>query len=162
MGLIILLMMATAQSPTQLVRTLIDVSRFDKYNCLFAIFPGGNNPPSPPPPSKESYHANHSHYVPVWSIFLAAASRHADGVHLPSDWVLGRAGLVFAYTYLLSGAGMVWNDWIDRDIDAQVARTKNRPLASGRLATRAAIIWMLVQYAASVWLMDRMLSGQNL
>lgn len=57
---------------------------------------------------------------------------------------------------------MVWNDWIDRDIDAQVARTKNRPLASGRLATRAAIIWMLVQYAASVWLMDRMLSGQNL
>ncbi|KAH2157708.1 Polyprenyl transferase pyr6 [Aspergillus fumigatus] len=64
--------MATAQSPTQLVRTLIDVSRFDKYNCLFAIFPG------------------------VWSIFLAAASRHADGVHLPSDWVLGRAGLAFA------------------------------------------------------------------
>lgn len=76
--------------------------------------------------------------------------------------MLGRAGLAFAYTYLLSGAGMVWNDWIDRDIDAQVARTKNRPLASGRLSTRAAIIWMLVQYAASVWLMDRMLSGRNL
>jgi 4-hydroxybenzoate polyprenyltransferase len=65
------------------------------------------------------------------------------------------------YTYLLSGAGMVWNDWIDRDIDAQVARTKNRPLASGRLSTRTALIWMLVQYAASVWLMDSMLSGQN-
>ncbi|KAJ5815879.1 hypothetical protein N7447_008112, partial [Penicillium robsamsonii] len=131
-------MMASSQSTAHLVRNLIDVSRFDKYNCLFAIFPG------------------------VWSIFLAAASRHADGDPVPLDFVLGRAGLAFMYTYLLSGAGMVWNDWIDRDIDAHVARTKNRPLASGRLSTRAALIWMLVQYVASVWLMNRMVSGQNL
>ncbi|KAJ5155047.1 uncharacterized protein N7500_010486 [Penicillium coprophilum] len=130
--------MAGSQSTAQLVRTLIDVSRFDKYNCLFAIFPG------------------------VWSICLAAVARHADGDPVPLNWVFGRAALAFMYTYMLSGAGMVWNDWIDRDIDAQVARTKNRPLASGRLSTRTALIWMMVQYGASVWLMDRMLSGQNL
>ncbi|KJZ80341.1 hypothetical protein HIM_00191 [Hirsutella minnesotensis 3608] len=125
-------------SSASLVRTLIDVSRFDKYNSLFAIFPG------------------------VWSICLAATSRYAEGAQLPLGWILEHAGLAFLYTYLLSGAGMVWNDWIDRDIDAQVARTKTRPLASGRLSTTTALVWMMIQYAGSAWLMNRLLSGQNL
>jgi 4-hydroxybenzoate polyprenyltransferase len=38
----------------------------------------------------------------------------------------------------MRGAGCVYNDIIDRDLDARVARTRDRPLASGRLSLRAA------------------------
>jgi 4-hydroxybenzoate polyprenyltransferase len=53
---------------------------------------------------------------------------------------------------------MVWNDWVDRDIDAHVARTKNRPLAAGRLSTEEAMLWMLLQAGVATtflyWMMD--------
>ena len=39
-------------------------------------------------------------------------------------------------------AGCLINDWCDRDIDAQVARTCQRPLADGRMS-RAHFIWCL-------------------
>lgn len=42
----------------------------------------------------------------------------------------------------MRGAGCVWNDIIDRDLDAQVARTASRPLASGRLSVVMAALWM--------------------
>jgi 4-hydroxybenzoate polyprenyltransferase len=43
----------------------------------------------------------------------------------------------------MRGAGCVYNDIIDRDLDAQVARTASRPIASGAVTRRAASIWML-------------------
>jgi 4-hydroxybenzoate polyprenyltransferase len=39
----------------------------------------------------------------------------------------------------MRGAGCVWNDIIDRDLDAQVERTRDRPVASGRISVRAAL-----------------------
>ena len=45
----------------------------------------------------------------------------------------------------MRGAGCTWNDFTDRDIDAQVARTASRPLPSGRVSSKAAIVWMVVQ-----------------
>ncbi|CAI7643362.1 unnamed protein product [Penicillium pancosmium] len=56
---------------------------------------------------------------------------------------------------------MVWNDWVDRDIDAKVARTKDRPLASGRLRTTEAMAWMLIQLAVSTGLLHWMMDGRN-
>lgn len=44
----------------------------------------------------------------------------------------------------LRGAGCVVNDIIDRKIDAQVERTKNRPLASGALNVRQALALLFV------------------
>ena len=38
----------------------------------------------------------------------------------------------------MRGAGTTYNDFLDRDIDAKVERTRNRPLASGRVSPRAA------------------------
>ncbi|OQD97275.1 hypothetical protein PENVUL_c084G01203 [Penicillium vulpinum] len=58
-------------------------------------------------------------------------------------------------------AGMVWNDWVDRDIDAQVARTKDRPLASGRLHTIEAMAWLIIQVAASIRLLYWMMEGRH-
>lgn len=43
----------------------------------------------------------------------------------------------------MRGAGSAWNDLVDRDIDAQVARTKHRPLPSGRVTPRQAKIFLL-------------------
>jgi len=38
----------------------------------------------------------------------------------------------------MRGAGCVYNDIVDRDLDRKVARTADRPLASGRLSLKAA------------------------
>ncbi len=43
----------------------------------------------------------------------------------------------------MRGAGCVYNDIIDRDLDAKVARTASRPLASGAVTVRAAWIWLV-------------------
>ena len=42
----------------------------------------------------------------------------------------------------MRGAGCVYNDIIDRDLDRQVERTRNRPLAAGTVSVKAAWIWL--------------------
>jgi len=44
----------------------------------------------------------------------------------------------------MRGAGCVYNDIVDADIDRQVARTALRPVASGRVSKRAAWAWLVV------------------
>ena len=43
-------------------------------------------------------------------------------------------------TVLMRSAGCAINDWADRDFDAQVERTKNRPLATGEIAPWEALV----------------------
>lgn len=43
----------------------------------------------------------------------------------------------------MRGAGCVYNDIVDRDLDRKVERTRARPLASGRVSLRAAWAWLL-------------------
>jgi 4-hydroxybenzoate polyprenyltransferase len=45
---------------------------------------------------------------------------------------------------VMRGAGCVYNDIIDRDLDGQVARTASRPLPSGQVTLRSAWIWLIV------------------
>jgi 4-hydroxybenzoate polyprenyltransferase len=45
----------------------------------------------------------------------------------------------------MRGAGCVINDLTDRDLDARVERTRNRPLASGRLSIRQALVFLALQ-----------------
>ncbi len=47
--------------------------------------------------------------------------------------------------FLMRGAGCCWNDITDRHIDAQVARTRSRPIPSGQVSVRKAVIWMVIQ-----------------
>lgn len=42
----------------------------------------------------------------------------------------------------MRGAGCVWNDILDRDIDAQVARTALRPIPSGQVSVKQALAFM--------------------
>jgi 4-hydroxybenzoate polyprenyltransferase len=47
--------------------------------------------------------------------------------------------------FVMRGAGCTINDIVDRDFDAKVARTANRPLASGRLSLNQALDFLAVQ-----------------
>lgn len=47
--------------------------------------------------------------------------------------------------WLMRGAGCTWNDITDRDIDAQVARTRSRPIPSGQVSVRGAFLWLCAQ-----------------
>jgi protoheme IX farnesyltransferase len=46
--------------------------------------------------------------------------------------------------YLSAGGAGAVNHWYDRDIDAQMGRTADRPVASGRVSPRAALTYGLV------------------
>jgi 4-hydroxybenzoate polyprenyltransferase len=44
----------------------------------------------------------------------------------------------------MRGAGCVYNDIVDRDLDAQVSRTASRPVASGAVSLRNAWLWTIL------------------
>ena len=47
----------------------------------------------------------------------------------------------------MRGAGCTLNDLVDRDYDAQVARTRTRPLPSGAVTPRQAVVFLILQLA---------------
>lgn len=70
----------------------------------------------------------------LWALWVAA-----EGV--PPWWTL----LVFVLgTALMRSAGCAINDFADRDLDGHVARTAQRPLATGLVSPREAVIVFLV------------------
>jgi 4-hydroxybenzoate polyprenyltransferase len=44
----------------------------------------------------------------------------------------------------MRGAGCTFNDITDREFDARVARTANRPIPSGQVTVKQAVVWMVV------------------
>jgi len=70
-----------------------------------------------------------------WSLALAS-----DGWPNPLYVVLFAVGAL-----VMRGAGCTINDLADRDFDAQVARTVNRPIANGDLTARQAYVFLGVQ-----------------
>src|SRR5262249_25094198 len=69
-----------------------------------------------------------------------ADSRPFTGWH--DVWLL----LLFAIgAIVMRGAGCTWNDIVDRDIDAKVARTRGRPIPSGAVRLRDAWLFLLAQ-----------------
>ncbi|MEJ8571049.1 4-hydroxybenzoate octaprenyltransferase [Microbaculum marinum] len=71
-----------------------------------------------------------------WSTALAAV---AAGAPWPNPWhiVLFLVGAIS-----MRGAGCVWNDIVDRDIDAKVERTRKRPIPSGQVSVLQAAVFM--------------------
>ena len=72
-----------------------------------------------------------------WSAGLAA---QAKGWHTPDLWHLA---LFLAGAHVMRGAGCAWNDFLDRDIDGKVERTRSRPLPSGQISAKAALVFMV-------------------
>ncbi len=52
---------------------------------------------------------------------------------------------LFIGAVAMRGAGCTWNDIVDRDIDAAVARTRLRPIPSGAVSVKAAWAFLLAQ-----------------
>ena len=62
-----------------------------------------------------------------------------------SRWDIWLALSCAGGAFLMRGAGCTWNDISDRKFDAQVARTRSRPLPSGQVTVPQAVVWMVVQ-----------------
>jgi 4-hydroxybenzoate polyprenyltransferase len=74
--------------------------------------------------------------LPGWQgIALAGAERG----RWPSLWLLAA---MLAGATLMRAAGCAFNDIVDRDIDAKVARTASRPVASGQISVRQAVVFL--------------------
>ena len=72
-----------------------------------------------------------------WSSALAAL---ADGKLVPNLWHM----LLFAVgAFVMRAAGCTYNDFVDRDYDAKVERTRSRPIPSGQVSPRGAIAFMI-------------------
>ena len=78
--------------------------------------------------------------IPCWW-GLALAPR-PDGWSWTDLWY---AVLFAAGALVMRGAGCTVNDILDRDIDAQVARTRTRPLPSGAVSLHRALWFLLAQ-----------------
>lgn len=81
-------------------------------------------------------------------------------LYWPCAWSLALAGVgsrwdLFAWfllgAFAMRSAGCVYNDLVDRNLDAQVERTRLRPLASGRASARSA--WLLIAVLSALGLL---------
>lgn len=74
-----------------------------------------------------------------WGVGLAMM---ADGPQWRDLWIAAACAIG---AFVMRGAGCTWNDITDRQIDAQVARTRSRPLPSGQVGLRGAFTWLVAQ-----------------
>ena len=77
-----------------------------------------------------------------WLLFRPGAWAIALAGGLPERWPMLLWFLVGAIA--MRGAGCVFNDIVDRDLDAKVARTRARPIPSGLVSVKLAAIWLVV------------------
>tara|TARA_B100000242_G_scaffold9541_1_gene6263 strand:+ start:665 stop:1525 length:861 start_codon:yes stop_codon:yes gene_type:complete len=52
--------------------------------------------------------------------------------------------LFFLGSVLMRSAGCIFNDIVDRNFDKKVSRTKNRPIAAGKISVKNSMIYVLV------------------
>ena len=79
--------------------------------------------------------------LPCWW-GLALAILYDQQPRLFDLWIFAACGLG---AFLMRGAGCTWNDITDRHIDDKVARTRSRPIPSGQVSVRGALLWMIAQ-----------------
>ncbi|GGJ03947.1 4-hydroxybenzoate octaprenyltransferase [Halopseudomonas pertucinogena] len=93
-------------------------------------------------------------YLLLWPT-LCALWLAAGGIPDPVLLAVFVAGVV-----LMRCAGCVINDFADRKVDGHVSRTRNRPLATGRISSREALVTfaILVALSASLLLWTNLLT----
>jgi 4-hydroxybenzoate polyprenyltransferase len=79
-----------------------------------------------------------------WSAALAAGMAHEVN-RLPLILVLFLIG-----AFAMRGAGCTWNDITDRDLDAQVERTRSRPIPAGQVSVPQAAAFLVLQALAGL------------
>ena len=80
--------------------------------------------------------------IPCWWGLLLAILADPGGASLNDLWL----AIAFATgAILMRGAGCTWNDINDRHLDAQVERTRSRPLPAGHVSVAVAAMWCALQ-----------------
>ena len=82
-----------------------------------------------------------------WGAALAGNVAEGQGIFSFSAF-LWHLVLFFIGSVAMRGAGCTYNDIVDHDIDMQVARTRSRPLPSGRVSRRQAKVFLGLQALA--------------
>jgi 4-hydroxybenzoate polyprenyltransferase len=82
----------------------------------------------------------------VFGLVLGAAQDHRGFLHAATDW--GLLVLFGIGAVVMRGAGCTYNDIVDRDIDAKVARTRGRPIPSGAVSVNQA--WMFAAHQCAI------------
>ncbi len=86
-------------------------------------------------------------YPCLWGVLLA----HTTGAsQAESQNTLLLLAMLLIGALAARGAGCVWNDITDRDIDAHVARTAARPLVRGAVSLRGAYVFLVVLLAIAL------------
>lgn len=80
----------------------------------------------------------------LWSVAMAS---QAAGLGAPDPWFVS---LFIVGAFVMRGAGCVVNDLWDRKIDARVARTATRPIASGEISVRRAVLFLALLLGAGL------------
>ncbi len=87
--------------------------------------------------------------IPCWWGALLAALQ-LGGFDRTTAWVMGGSAIG---AFLMRGAGCTWNDITDRHIDAQVERTRSRPIPSGQVDVKQAAAWLALQLALAAMIL---------
>jgi 4-hydroxybenzoate polyprenyltransferase len=84
-----------------------------------------------------------------WSAAMAANIAQQDGTF---SWgqLIFHLVLFFIGSVAMRGAGCTYNDLVDHKIDMKVARTRSRPLPSGRVSRNQAKLFILLQCLAGL------------
>ncbi len=91
--------------------------------------------------------------IGTWLLFWPCVFGVALGGMASGRSVIGDLELIALFglgAIVMRGAGCTYNDIIDRDIDAQVARTRGRPLPSGAVGIRAAWAFLVLECAVGL------------
>ncbi len=78
--------------------------------------------------------------MPCWWSAALAAGMTGDIGQLPLI-----LALFFIGAFVMRGAGCTWNDITDRDLDAQVERTRSRPIPAGQVSVKQAAVFLVAQ-----------------
>ena len=85
-----------------------------------------------------------------WSVALAANASISMGHGSPGFVVIYHLALYFIGAVAMRGAGCAYNDLVDHEIDMKVARTRSRPLPSGRVTRLQTKVFIALQALAGL------------
>jgi 4-hydroxybenzoate polyprenyltransferase len=83
----------------------------------------------------------------TFGLMLGATAGDRPFSSLRDWWLVVLFGLG---SIVMRGAGCTYNDIVDRDIDAKVARTRGRPIPSGAVTLREAWLFLVAQCAVGL------------
>jgi protoheme IX farnesyltransferase len=87
------------------------------------------------------------------SLLVAFSCAFGYGLATQGNMNYGVLLMVTLGGFLMSGASVCINQIIEKDLDAIMTRTMNRPLPTGRVSVQEAIIFSIICLVASLWLL---------